>query len=73
MTSYSYRKKKIKIDSITLPNNENVSGSKIADSYVLFPPAEFKNHHKNYRLVLEYYRSNDEKDHFDLFSSPIRY
>jgi hypothetical protein len=32
-------------EPITLPNNENVSGSKLAYSYV-FPPAEFKNHHK---------------------------
>ena len=34
-----------------MPNNENVSGSKIANSYV-FPPAEFKNLHTNYRLAL---------------------
>ena len=34
-----------------MPNIENISGSKIADSYV-FPPAKFKNHHKNYRLAL---------------------
>ena len=41
----------IEIWKITLFNNENVSGSKIADSCV-FPPAKFKNHHKNYRLAL---------------------
>ena len=41
-----------RIHSITLMgNNENVSGSKIVNSYV-FPSAELKNHHKNDRLVL---------------------
>ena len=41
----------IKYLYIILPYKENRSGLKISDSYI-FPPAEFKNHHTNYRLAL---------------------
>lgn len=46
------RNKYFVITEKSLPNNGNVSSSKITQSFI-FSPTEFKNQHKNQRFALD--------------------